>query len=661
MRRERIILCAAAALALVSTLYYRLPITAGLLFILIEVGGTFCLGRLLLAALKVDEGLRGADAIALSYALGYGASIVLYVVLFLTVPHAAIGPVYLAVSVAAAAWCGVQVKRGRTLVAADDTRTMAITFLGILLVIYTFTFMLPNFLPIEETNSYYLDNLFWVGNNVELTYSIPPHNFRNVLDTGLRYHYLSSIRMALIQMTLGAPAFEACFAYSFFDIAMLLSSSAVMFARVYLGEGRKESLSMLAVILLLFSTGIERLSFISLLSHLYVASFGFAESTAFMLLFLALAKRFWEKGNIAANEALTSGIVLALCMASKGTLGFTCMMVSFAICLRAIVDPSRRLNALMFGGSVLVAGLAIYYLMLSGSIWRNTGDVENVISLTTRPHLSTFYAAVRALPLPRFISEALFLLCYTFICNPILWIAVVVAFIQSVRARSIDALDAGLLITSLVCIAIVRLIDMRGFSQSYFMMAAYPLLWGFVLRNINVPERMAFRMPVRVLVGALACGISLTMGYQAWMPRLCVKSVSHLMGFGVSDELLSMSGFSSNIVSSEEYRSLIWVRENTPVDALFTADVYDVQGPNTYYPGAIAQRYVLRPWSIAGVNSNAEVESVFEGNAAMQKTCDDLNIDFYMQSNGGLSLSEQYPNQFEERYSSDSIVIYELM
>ena len=666
MSRERVILGLAAVLALVSTAYYRLPITAGLLFILVEMGGTLCLGRLILKLLRVDEGLaRAADIIALSFTLGYGASILLYVLLFLSVPHGLISLIYIGVSVASLAWAAYShIKKG-PLVPDDSTRSLMLKFLAAILCVLTFTFMLPNFLPIEETNSYYLDNVFWVGNNVELTYSIPPGSFRNALatPTGYHYHYLSSMRMALVQTVLDIPAFEACFAFSFFDTALMLASSASMFAREFLGD-KEDGLPLgISIFLLVFSTGIERATSMSFISHLYVASFGFCESFSCMLLFLSLAKRFWERSTVRIGETLVSSFILALCMGSKGALGFVCLIVAFVLCLTSMFSKKRRSFALVFGIPALVSGIIIYFLFLSGGIFRNVGQVTNVRTMMSFPHTKGAYEWIRSLPLPRFVQEGIFVAGYVFISHPVLWGLSSIALVKCLKRKSFDVLDAALLIGAACCIVILRVVHMKGFSQSYFYMAATPLMWGYVIRRLSLSDRIR---NTRAMIAACAvvAAMTLSMGYQVWMPKLAARSVLHLAGREIPSSLISTSGFRDNVVSPEAYNAMVWVRENLPEDALYMADVYDSASRNNYYPGAISQRHVIMQWNLYGltnVDYSDDVPSVFRRDAGAMRHCEDAGIQYLMQLVSSDHLEESYPGELQVVYRENGVSVYRLV
>ena len=666
MRRERIILGCTALLAIISTLYYRLPIVVGLLFILVEVGGTFCLGRTILSMLGIDEGLKAADIIALSLALGYGASLILYTVLFFLLPTGGIRIAYIAVSALALCFCALRMgDRGDVpLVPDDPSRRCFCGFLAAVLVVLTFTFMLPSFLPVEETNSYYLDNIFWIGNNVELTYAIPPDNFRNVLAPDISYHYLSSIRMALIQTTLGIPAFEACFAYSFFDLALLLASAAVMFVHAFLPADAADFMPVdAAAFLLLFSTGVERFCSMSFLSHLYISSFGFGESFSAMLVFLALLKRYWEHGQISVAEAFAGAFVLALCMGHKGTLGFVCLVVAFVVCAVSLFDKERRRFALLFGLMVLAAGLAVYFALLSKGYGRNTGDVSNLRSLLSFPYVKALHDAVCALPLPRIVEEGVFLAVYTFLCHPFCWAGAAIALVHAIRGKTFDVLDAALLIASSVCVCALRLIPMKGFSQSYFFMAAIPLMWGIVFKDLRVPAAFqGVRIRRAVLAGIAA--FTLCFCYQLWIPKLVIKDAYHLAGRQVPEKLLTMSGFSANNVNPEEYEALVWVRENLPEDALYMVDVYDEATRNTYFPGSLSQRHVIMQWHLFGVENvdfSADVPSVFKGDAAALEQCKTAGIGYLVQLTTDDPLEEHFPGQIEVVYRNDGVSVYELV
>ena len=656
-------LVVACPFVLASTLYYQLPLACAPLFLLMEAGGTICIGRLLLRLLGMDCELpSAADLLALSHLLGYGVSLLVYVVLFLLAPHAVIGMASLALSAVALCACtGLAFSEGRG-PSVDTTRTVALAFFAVLLVVYALTFVLPNYLPTSQANSYYLDNVFWVGNNVELTYAIPPDNFRNVLAPNIRYHYLSSIRMALVQTTLGIPAFEACFAYSFVDLALMLATAATMFVRE-LGGGREDGLPFgLAVFLLLFSTGAERLTSMSFLSHLYVASFGFGESFAFMLAYLALAKRFWERGTVRPGETLVSALVLALCMGNKGTLGFVCLVVTFVLCATSLFSSERRGFALQFGLAMLAAGLAVYFGILSEGIWRNVGDVSNVRSMLSFPRVQAAHELLGALPLPRVLREGLFLALYAFVCHPILYGLALVALAQSLRLHEFDALDLALLVATAGCLAILRLVDMRGFSQSYFYMATVPLLWGYVARRLHLAPRLRDGKAVAG-VGLAATTLSLALCYQLWLPKLAAKSVLHLAGAETPESLVAMGGFNDNVVSPESYDALVWVRDNLPTDALYMADVYDTAGSNTYYPGAVSQRHVITQWNLygyLGVDYSDDVPSVFEGSQEALGQCREVGIGYLMQLTSSKALETLLPESLEVVYRQGGVSVYRL-
>ncbi len=653
------VLCVVAVL---STTYYELPLGAAIRFLLVFLGATTCTGRVILHFLGIDDDLDGADVIALSHTLGYAVTLVLYVVAFLLGCQQFMWPIFLLLSTASIVGCIVLYQRGTCIVAYDCSLGLVLLFTLVLLGVYSLTFMLPNYLPITQTNSYYLDNVFWVGNNVELMYSIPPDNFRNVLAPNIRYHYLSSVRMAMFQMVTGAPAFQACFAYSFFDLALLLASSATMVMRE-LSEGNEDGLPLwLAVLLLLFSTGAEDYTCMSFLSHLYVASFGFGESFAFMLAYLALAKRFWERGTVRPQEVLVSALVLALCMGNKGTLGFVCLVVTFVLCATSLFSSERRGFALQFGLAMLAAGLAVYFGILSEGIWRNVGEVSNVRSMLSFPTVQSAYQVVRSLPLPRALREGLFLALYAFVCHPILYGLALVALVQGVVQHEFDALDLALLVATACCLIILRLVHMKGFSQSYFYMATIPLLWAYVARRLLVP-RWLKTSGAKLGLSVAAVVLSLTLCYQLWLPKLAAKSVLHLVGKEIPESLTPMGGYSDNVVSPAAYDALVWVRDNLPVDALYMADVYDTASRNTYYPGSMSQRHVIMQWNLygyLGVDYSDDVPSVFEGSQEALGQCREVGIGYLMQLTSSEALETLFPGSLEVVYRQGGVSVYRL-
>ena len=650
--------------ALLSTLYYRLSLITAVLFLIIYFGGTFCSGRILLRVLKADESLISADVAAFSYELGYVVSIVLYAVFFALGALHVFKIFFLLFSVLCIAACAKMQMGGSRLFVPDESSDSLLRLFLVLLAVYVLTFMLPNYLPIGEANGYYLDNVFWVGNNIELTYSMPPDNFRNVLAPNIRYHYLSSIRMAAFQTVLEIPAFEACFAYSFFDLAILLASAGTMFVHEFIGESTPDSLPFtLATFLLLFSTGLERLTSMSYISHLYIASFGFCESFAALFIFLSLAKRYWELGHISVRQALLSSIMLALCMSHKGSFGFVCLMVAFVICSVSLFQPQRRQFALLFGLTALVAGIMVYYTFLSEGIWRTVGDVSNVKSILSYPKNAALYGAISVLPLPRACIEVLFLAAYTCLCHPICWVCGVAALVQAVRGRTLDLFDMALLLTTVVCIAILRAVPMKGFSQSYFFMVAVPLVWGFVFRRLRIPATLSGPTQ-RMAFVACVSAISIVCCYQAWLPKLVIKDMRHLTGQEMSQTELAMPGFDDNYVTPESYEALVWVRDNLPREALYMVDAYDEATRNTYYPGAISERHVIMQWNLYGITAvdfSDDAPSVFKGDESALEQCRVVGVDYLIRLSDGLDLMKAFPNELEIVYSSDGACVYRVI
>lgn len=649
-----------ATFAVCSTWYFSLPWQCGPLMLLMQVGGTFCMGRLLLRALGMDEHLATCDALALSYTLGYGVSLVLYVVLFVIGAQAWIGPVYLAVSALSLLACAILQLRGGRLVKADDSLSGLSKLILILLAVYALVFMLPNYLPTAQTNGYYLDNMFWVGNNVELTYSVPPDNFRNVLAPNIRYHYLSSIRMALVQTVLGIPALEACFAYSALDLVVLLASSAIMFAREFASDKNEGFPVALAAFLLLFSTGAERLTSMSFLSHLYIASFGFVESFAAMLVFLALAKRHWEQGQLAPQEAFVSSTVIALCMGHKGTLGFVCLLATFVLCITALFQPRRRQFALLFGLTALVAGLAVYFGLLSEGIWRNMGDVTNVRSLLSFPRVETLHNLLCASPMPKPLGEALFLAIYTFASHPLCWACGAIALAQIIRMRTFDALDAALLLASLACVAILRLVPMKGFSQSYFYMAAIPLVWALAFRRLQFSHDAFATLTRRLVVAGIVTACSLVLCYQAWLPKQAVKGVLHAAGIIVPESLSVSSGFNDNAVTPQAYDALVWVRDNLPREAIYYTEIHAGNASNVYFAGAISERHVLRQWNLFGVEATEDVPLLFSGDEQALAQCRVDDVAYAIQLDDPTHVEELLPSNVTLLYRTGDSSVYKI-
>ena len=514
---------------------------------------------------------------AISYALGYSINIVEY---FLLMPFGLGEYLRFFAPVISLLLSLVLIKKTIDCppLKLNRFKEIAPVFLFLLMVAADFViYSGTNVSPLKTgSSSYYRDIQFWVNTTVGLFLNFPPQA-PYLSGHILNYHYFSNIQVAFSCLASNIDIFTLSFPLYPFTKSLLLIGGLNYLLDTFKATNFQKTLLIIAI---LFSTGLERISIVTNFHHFHLAPFGLDISFAFGAFFIASITESFQESDTPANwpAFLITMMFYAVATGSKAPLAAMLSIYPAILCISWLLRK-KFTHAFAYGIGILLLFLVInFFCVGTFSVVNNLSNAQN-LQLSPLKDLQIFdkFSSI-------YVNVALSILYKSLAAQPILMLlffGACIEFIADAFKMKINndqtIINAGLISTTIISILSSQIIHHAGNSQMYFMMAAYIPMAALgieALTMLRQPKSRFVKMSaMAILMLVLAAQVYFFM-FSAWVGYSAAKSIKE--GFKnistTGDPLPDDSEIAMNSIQKSDVEGLIWIRENTPKDAIIAVD-----------------------------------------------------------------------------------------
>lgn len=478
---------------------------------------------------------------------------------------------------------------------------ICILFLLLVLLIDFFVVSLVNSMPNETGGTgYYIDWLYWAGNNISFTKRFPVQNYR-VVGEVFRYHYFSSIVVAQTYFITGINLEILTFYFSFFLPAVLLVFSSYAFFSSLLG---KKKFRVAAMILLFFTEGTT----VTFADHIYMNPFGLDYGLSYGMLAIMVLITMIREEKFSGRRVLLSALLLAMATGCKGPVALVVLM-GFGVTALVLLIGGYWKKGITYGLIWLFSFGMIYLFFVSGgNINVSAERAQLFVGIKEAFYQSEwiqniYQSLVERYHMPDKILILPTIWLYVYRANKaavILLLIAVAACIVKWKKKKADLILLSLVAICAWGIFLMVSIIQSGGSQVYFMMAAIPFAISAGLYVMeNIPREYGKMQVVLWLVVGIAAGS----GMNTWRNMILPKAREGIL---CVNRMLDRDDYSRYYVSYSDYEAYEWIRENTEEQAVIAVDCFqDVKKqPQEMAAGVFSERFI---WNDGMYSKSEEV------------------------------------------------------
>ena len=534
------------------------------------------------------------------------------------------------------------------------------SFFIVLLIMQFFLYNQLNRIPIVGNgNEYYSDFLYWIGDANELKINFPPTHFREPGEL-YRYHYFSAAQLAYFSLSTGISTAKIAFSYIYIlPLIMLISSSYFMFKRFINGN----KLVWFGIIILLLTTGTEYKTSVNWISHLYKCPFGFDFSLAFLMFSIGLSK-FYIEGNMSNTLYIfLQSLLLVVTLGLKSVTGIMLLLSLLFVCFY-LISIKKKIYSFLLGSIFLIIFVLVYFNVLSAygsnnlnsnslSInWFDTSALKNSYPSNLFNNLLESGINIR-------IAQLIVIFCYSLWANfPIFVLYYLGIIICIYNIRKMQPIDLFLFLIPLFSLFLFFILDHRQFSQSYFLMAAYPIACLFGVKQLNNLSNSYF-IKKHIVEYNIVLFLYILLGAYTFINQYYFKNFFPIgvKNFLEPQNMSINSQIENNMqqpLSKKEYQAYDWIRENTKQDSFILTN-YGYSGfVRNYAMGAFSERHIL-------LNQNLydKITSSCTKDDAL-KNLKNNQIDYVVIVNW-IGHSEIHYELLDLLYSNDEVSVYKVI
>lgn len=597
------------------------------------------------------KNLRKIEQVLFSYASGYVFTIFLYMVIMMTAGKNFLRAAFLIMGIAAAIIVYYQFKKTEQK-SANEKSDDIIWICAVLSVFFVslIVFSLRWKAPYTGGSNCYEGDLVcnWIRDIVMFKGS----NIKSVVQS-YRYHYLGALQQAAVSRVTGISAMKVATCYSYIESSIFLGlSSYVLVNRMIKNKKAK----ILALLLLLFSTGMEEKSLVTYIWHIYLVpmSYHIAQCFGVMIMLLVLIQLDKE---FDINNLIMMLLFLICCTGTKGATGAVIVCGICISCLYLFFYRKKRKMAFIYAFfSVMVFGLIYMYLSPTVQNFSNNAAVyyqPEQLSVTLD---AVEENDVELVPFIRaciqWVHDYIKKLIYI---NPWTFIPAVIFVVYSAIRKTIKKEHIILFLMTMIGMSLSYIIVFYGHSEMYFALTVFPfsaLLAGCLLDKIFsscISDKKQMFLFTLIFVGVISS--SILGDYQARFREFWVRGIHNL---GFPDAAEKPENYASSIISFNECQAYQWIRENTNEDAVIISDgIYDENERRIIYD------FTEREVGYYEVDDMA-VTVLFAGDERMIRDFSDSGIDYIIQTKS-LSPAFYCPEDMGEVvYENEEISVYKL-
>ena len=345
---------------------------------------SFCIlipGEIFLRFTKITF-KNGAAAHLCAYAAGYVMSILLYIVVLMIGIQKYCLPVYLIYGGMALFfghhYRGRLLKNYKEHISGAD-HAILLGCLIISLVIGVVIYLLPNrSAQVVGYQNPVGDLTYWFKNCVAATKGYPLPEL-SIDGLQLYWHLFSCFEVAFLHFITGIEIYNLCFTFAYVWKILLLVGGVYVLSTYFL---KKKSSVLLAMLITLFTSGLDGQTWVYYQYHLFRCSLAFEEGYAMSMFGFVFFMKFMEmeKKNIAAYLLTVLGLAGALGLKASGG---TILLVGISV--RLLVSLRKRWKR-FFRIGILLASYCLVYLVISKFFMVD----RNALTSTTSSHRMVF-------------------------------------------------------------------------------------------------------------------------------------------------------------------------------------------------------------------------------------------------------------------------------
>lgn len=513
-----------------------------------------------------------------SYAAGYVLSIIIYVVMLLIgIQRFCLFPASI---MCAVSMCFLYNHRGERDFIAYAEKKDYVIFIGALaaaLVISVIVYVLPNrSAQVMGYQNMMGDLTYWFKNCVAATKDYPVPEL-SISGLNLYWHLFSCFEVAFLHFITGIEIYNLCFTFSFIWKMLLLVGGGYVLASHYL---KKRRYVILVLSVTLFTSGLDKQTFVYYQDHLFRCSLAFEEGYAMSMFGLVFFDKYIEMEQKTKSAYLLTllGFVGAVGLkVSGGTLLLAGIGTRSLLSIKK--DRKRLLNiTLLFSSYILVyCVISKLFIVDRNALTSSTSSHQMVFSpfdtLFRSGHYEQMYQTLKTGFLNKYIAYIVTVGIYLLQSN----YAVSIPFILSILVTSIFGKGQKLfskksvpLLAIIICGQILFVfLSHPGFSQVYFYFNTFSFTSVFTMLLLervsedDATEKTLIRGITVITIFIIVSSVSYNcMHYQdiyLLTPQMYSKK-----------ELKQSTG--QNDVSLYEIEGLQWVRENLPEDVVLATN-----------------------------------------------------------------------------------------
>ena len=517
-----------------------------------------------------------------SYALGYGLSILVYLIcMFLHVNQYVFIPAILVSALSALYLYKYHSFDGK--VVDNDLKVLSI-FMIVCFAISLFGFEGANLAPTDkvilQTDP---DDVYWLRNCVIVSKGLPLNDL-SLLGQSFQYHYFSCVGIAFLHYLTGIELFNLCFLYSYL-IHLTLFIGAIYVLGDYIIKNKRNLYFL--VFIVLFLSGFELITDIFYNYHIYFYV-GQTEAFAFSLLTMYYFLRIYDDSRVNYSLYITCFLALFIAIGLKATLSCFVMPGLGLGCLFLLFKKKEVKKSILLAIGFLFFFGAALFILTSGSSVENTRNTFELSMYGSLLHSMVFqkiyYLLLDYLRLTPFVYGIVFL-TYVFLIAPLIWTLLYMGVKRNKRISD----EEKILLTVMLCGFLCGMFfNQFGMAQAYFFQIA--ILFGYFGAVVSYNDCDLLDLIRKSFV--LKCVVALSFLFVAFSPFGFIKISYNGINNIIGQKEYSVSP-SADYLTKGELEGLLWAKQNLPEDAVLLSNkVLGPKGQITCYTSALSERQV---------------------------------------------------------------------
>ncbi len=633
---------------------------------------------------------KGFSRVCISYALGYVYLVVEYFLsIFTHNRHFFTSITFIVCFLSIFIICKNRKElRGFCSELADINVIDAIIFLGVFFVnIFAYS---CNYLGLEVAPEFTLGNAmgFWANNTVSLSKSWPTDQLFFV-GNRLYYHYFSSIALAFLTNSYRISVIDLSFPlYAFSKSILLVGAIICLFDTV----GANNRIKKLGSIIVLATAGLDSMTGVTFLGHLYRSPFGFDIGFAYGIYFISFFyKQVLNKRFVISNYIITT-LFWIMCVGAKAPISVILIVPAGLMCLYWLVKK-EYIKAFIYGISILSLFLAINYcavglfkIAAGDSNWvTKIHSISEIIQPTYSDTWDTLCRLAYSIMSHGMIAA---ILVRVISINPIMLFVLLISIHKFIKTYKYSGYTTErLFFLSFELISIILgvvmdiIVDAGNNSEGYFVMATIITGTFFCaqvysidyyeedecIKKVNIRQLFNRIVFLGLLLFCLVRGtwIEQTAG---GVIKSALVGARNVLYSNLCPDRMIYEGISTTI-NKEDAKALWWVRDNTPYDAVVLSDRAVLTDDEIFYLYGLfseRQQYIEGTFILGENRSYITTErdnrkkfvrELFVDNSISTDELREKDISYVIRTNE-ISPNFEAPDGLELVFKSDTIEIY---